>query len=162
TPWRWPGRNRPARASTLPRCSATSCSSSTLVLVSPGLAFRDLTPEDVSDGLALCRESGWNQTAADWRMLLETPSLFRGAVADGGVRGSAGAMVYGEALAWVCMVLVSPPFRGQGIATRLVEEVLERLPEVGAVGLDATPDGQSVYARLGFEPMARLARHLAV
>jgi hypothetical protein len=59
------------------------------------------------------------------------------------------------------MVLVSPPFRGRGIATRLVEQVLERLPEVRAVGLDATPDGQSVYARLGFEPKARLTRYLA-
>jgi len=119
-----------------------------------------MTADDVPDGLALCRESGWNQTEADWRMLLHPPSVFRAAVVDGHVVGSAGAMVYGDALAWVCMVLVAKALRGQGLGTRLVEEVLERLPAVGAVGLDATPKGQPVYERLGFVPTASLARHL--
>jgi GNAT superfamily N-acetyltransferase len=93
-------------------------------------------------------------------MLLHPPSVFRAAVVDGHVVGSAGAMVYGDALAWVCMVLVAKAQRGQGLGTRLVEEVLERLPAVGAVGLDATPKGQPVYARLGFVPTASLARLL--
>ena len=126
-----------------------------------GATFRDMTADDVSDGLALCRESGWNQTEADWRMLLEPPSVFRAAVVAGRVKGSAGAMIYGDVLAWVCMVLVSPAQRGRGLGTRLVEQVLERLPAVRAVGLDATPKGQSVYARLGFTPTANLARLLA-
>lgn len=120
-----------------------------------------MTVDDIRDGLALCRESGWNQTEADWSMLMGPPSLFRAAVAGGHVVGCAGAMVYGDALAWVCMVLVAKARRGQGLGTRLVEQVLERLPAVGAVGLDATPKGQSVYARLGFEPSSSLARLLA-
>jgi GNAT superfamily N-acetyltransferase len=129
--------------------------------VATGATFRDMRLDDVRDGLALCRESGWNQTEADWRMLLDPPSVFRAAVVDGRVVGCAGAMIYGDALAWVCMVLVSKSRRGQGLGTRLVEQVLERLPAVGAVGLDATPKGQSVYSRLGFEPTSSLARLLA-
>ena len=130
--------------------------------MSTGATFRDLTADDVGDGLALCRESGWNQTEADWRMLLPPPSVFRAAVVDGRVVGSAGAMIYGDLIAWVCMVLVSPAQRGQGLGTRLVEQVLERLEAVRAVGLDATPKGQSVYARLGFEPTSSLARLLVI
>ena len=126
-----------------------------------GATFRDLTAADVADGLALCRESGWNQTEADWRMLLAPPSVFRAAVVDGRVVGSAGAMIYGDQLAWVCMVLVAPAQRGRGLGTCLVEQVLERVKAVRAVGLDATPKGQSVYARLGFAPTASLARLLA-
>ena len=126
-----------------------------------GATFRDLTVDDVQDGLVLCRESGWNQTEADWRLLLAPPSVFRAAVVEGRVVGSAGAMIYGDALAWVCMVLVSPAQRGQGLGKCLVEQVLERLEAVRAIGLDATPKGQSVYAALGFEPTGSLARLLA-
>lgn len=117
-----------------------------------------MTTDDVPAGLTLCRESGWNQTEADWRLLLEPPSVFRAAAVGGRVVGSAGALVYGDRLAWVCMVLVSPAERGRGLGTRLVEQILERLPTVRAVGLDATPKGRPVYERLGFVETASLWR----
>jgi len=117
-----------------------------------------MTGDDVQAGLALSRQNGWNQTEHDWRLLLEPPSVFRAALVDGRVVGSAGAMVYGDRLAWVCMVLVDPAERSHGVATRLVGEVLERLPPVEVVGLDATPFGVPVYAKLGFAPDAGLAR----
>jgi predicted N-acetyltransferase YhbS len=120
--------------------------------------FRDMTPEDIGDGLRLCRAAGWNQVEEDWRGLLEPPSLFRLAERDGRVVASAGAVVYGDELAWVCMVLVDPAARGHGLGSALVEQVLERLGPSGAVGLDATPSGRPVYARLGFTDAYNLAR----
>ncbi len=120
--------------------------------------FRDMTARDVPGGLALSRSSGWNQTEDDWRLLLEPPSVFRAATVDDRLIGCAGAMVYGERLAWVCMVLVDPGERSHGVATRLVREVLERLGGIEAVGLDATPFGVPVYAKLGFAPAESLAR----
>jgi GNAT superfamily N-acetyltransferase len=126
--------------------------------VSDAPTFRDMTAEDIAAGVTLCRQSGWNQTATDWRLLLEPPSFFRAAVVGDRVIGTAGAVVYGKSLAWVCMVLVDPADRGRGLATRLVGEVIERLPPVDTVGLDATPRGEPVYARFGFQPSARLAR----
>lgn len=120
--------------------------------------FRDMTARDVQGGLALSRLSGWNQTENDWRVLLEPPSVFRAATVDDRVIGCAGAMVYGERLAWVCMVLVDPAERSHGVATRLVGEVLDRLPRVEWVGLDATPFGVPVYAKLGFAPAGSLGR----
>jgi len=126
--------------------------------VSAAASFRAMGPEDIPSGLALCRQNGWNQTETDWRLLLEAPSVFLVAEERGRVVGCAGGVVYGAELAWICMVLVERSVRGQGLGTRLVTEVLDRLPPVDAVGLDATPKGESVYSRLGFTGAAALAR----
>lgn len=122
------------------------------------VAFRDMSVADVPSGLRLCRQSGWNQIEADWRLLLEPPSLVRLAVLGDRVVGSAGAVVYGDRMAWVCMVLVDPAERGHGLGTDLVAQVLERLPKTRAVGLDATPQGRPVYERLGFRAAFELGR----
>lgn len=120
--------------------------------------FRDMTDADTEAGLRLCRAAGWNQLDRDWKTLLEPPSVFRVASREGRVIGSAGAVVYGTELAWVCMVLVDPADRGHGLGAALVEQVIERLGHVAAVGLDATPSGRPVYARLGFVDTSGLAR----
>jgi GNAT superfamily N-acetyltransferase len=126
--------------------------------MAPRPEFRDMTIEDTAGGLRLCRAAGWNQVEEDWRALLEPPSVFRLALRDGRAIGSAGAIVYGDELAWVCMVLVDPAERGHGLGTTLVEQVLARLGTFAVVGLDATPSGQPVYARLGFADAYGLAR----
>ncbi len=116
------------------------------------MLYRAMTLDDVAAGHALSRASGWNQRADDWTLLLSrNPGRFVAAVADDGrIVGTAGAACYGNALAWVCMVLVDAAARGQGVGTRLMEAVLERLDDMALVGLDATPQGRPVYARLGF------------
>jgi len=126
--------------------------------VPPPVSSRDLTAADIPAGLRLCRQSGWNQTETDWRVLLEPPSVFRGALTDDRLIGTAGAVVYGDRLAWVCMVLVDVAERGRGLASALVDQVLERLLPSALVGLDATPKGQPVYEKLGFVGGATLAR----
>jgi hypothetical protein len=72
--------------------------------------------------------------------------------------GTAGAVGYGRDLAWVCMVIVDPDARGRGLAARLVSDVLDRVGGFAVVGLDATPQGRPVYARLGFADGPPLAR----
>jgi GNAT superfamily N-acetyltransferase len=123
--------------------------------------LREMTTADVPAAHALSRDAGWNQTEADWTLLLQlNPGRFVAAVAGERVVGTGGAACYGHALAWVCMILVEPAWRGGGIGRTLVEGVLERVSGVGLVGLDATPAGRPVYARLGFEeafPLVRMA-----
>jgi GNAT superfamily N-acetyltransferase len=127
--------------------------------VTEAVSYRDMAPGDIAAGLRLCRAAGWNQREADWQMLLSLGTgRFRVAESEGRVVGTAGAACYGRDLAWVCMVLVDPEHRGWGTGTRLMEEVLARLDGFGAVGLDATPAGRPVYARLGFVDGAPLAR----
>lgn len=127
--------------------------------MSPAALYRDMAPADVRGGLALCRLAGWNQRDEDWRALLElSPRSFRVAEREGQVVGTGGAACYGRELAWVCMILVHPEHRGRGIATRLMEDVLDRVAGWSAVGLDATPAGRPVYARLGFVDAGGLAR----
>lgn len=124
-----------------------------------GLALRVMTVSDIPSGLGLSAAAGWNQRDSDWRFLLErNPGRFVVAERDGCVIGSGGAVCYGSALAWVCMILVDPAERGRGIGTRIVSGVLDRLVDMRSVGLDATPFGLGVYAKLGFVETSRLVR----
>lgn len=123
----------------------------------PSLDFRDMTEADLAGGLRLSRASGWNQTLEDWRLLLASgPGLFRVGVEAGRVVASGGAVRYGDALAWICMILVEPESRGRGLGTRVFEEVLDRCRaeqragRLRAVGLDATPAGRGIYLQRGF------------
>jgi GNAT superfamily N-acetyltransferase len=116
-----------------------------------------MTEADLEGGLQLSRASGWNQTLEDWRTLLSLgPGLFRVAVRGTDVVASGGAVRYGEALAWICMILVRPDVRGRGLGTRVFDEVLERASalvsagQLRAVGLDATPAGRGLYLQRGF------------
>jgi len=123
------------------------------------VALRVMSPADIPDGLRLSGAAGWNQRSEDWRFLLEgNPGRFVVAVRDGRVIGSGGAACYGTTLAWVCMILVDPAERGQGIGSRIVSGVLDRLSDMRSIGLDATPLGMGVYARLGFVETSRLLR----
>ncbi len=125
----------------------------------PAFTLRPMGLEDVPDGLRLCRASGWNQREEDWRELLNlNPGGFLAAVAEGRVVGTAGAMRYGAGLAWVCMILVDPESRSQGVGSRITEEVLRRLENVAVVGLDATPGGRPVYLKLGLREARALVR----
>jgi GNAT superfamily N-acetyltransferase len=131
----------------------------------PRFDFRDMTEADLADGLRLSRASGWNQTLADWGVLLSLgPGLFRVAVLDGRIVASGGAVRYGEALAWICMILVDPERRGHGLGTRVFDEVLARCEaevrkgRLGCVGLDATPAGRGIYVQRGFVDGGSLVR----
>ena len=131
----------------------------------PGLDFRDMTEADLEDGLRLSRASGWNQAIGDWRLLLSLgPGLFRVAVEDGRVVASGGAVRYGDALAWICMILVDPAKRGHGIGTRIFDDVLERAKAcvrtggLRCVGLDATPAGHGIYVQCGFQDAGGIVR----
>ncbi|HEY0879491.1 MAG TPA: GNAT family N-acetyltransferase [Zeimonas sp.] len=114
-----------------------------------------LGPDDVPGALELSRAASWNQNEADWRMML---ALGRGWCIrsfDGASRARLAASIvvlpYGDAFAWVSMVLVLPEFRGRGFASRLLRHALAELGRVGlGAVLDATPAGRPVYVQEGF------------
>ena len=115
--------------------------------------LRKLTTADISGALALSTEAGWNQTADDWRMLIELSP--QGCIAigvEGEVVSTATLTCYGTKLAWIGMVLTRIKYRGRGFAMRLLKECLGLADELGieSVKLDATNLGQPLYEKLGF------------
>ena len=115
--------------------------------------LRKLTITDVPAAMALSTEAGWNQTADDWRMLIElSPPGCLAIEIDGEVASSATLTCYGTRLAWIGMVLTRIKYRGRGYAMRLLKECLRLADEMGieSVKLDATDLGQPLYEKLGF------------
>jgi ribosomal protein S18 acetylase RimI-like enzyme len=100
--------------------------------------------------LALTRAAGWNQNAADWRLMLEIGRGWGLTLTDGTLVASTLVLPYGE-FAWVSMVLVLPEQRRRGFAARLLRTALADLRAAGLTPvLDATPAGHAVYLREGF------------
>ena len=129
----------------------------------PAEALRqvDLAPEYADAGFRLSALIGWNQTAEDWRYILAHGDGIGLLAPDESLVASAMALPYGR-FAWICLVLVAPDWRRQGLATRLTNDVLARQEAAGRVtGLDATPDGREVYRRIGFRDVYRLGRYRA-
>lgn len=114
---------------------------------------------DLAAGLALSTEAGWNQTAADWAMVLRVGDGF-GIADDGGrVIATGFALPYPPDLGWISLILVTAAQRRRGLATRLLDHAVAHLTRLGLVPvLDATPAGAAVYRPRGFvalEPISR-------
>jgi len=116
--------------------------------------------------LALSAEAGWNQVAADWRLMLRLGRGLGISTADDRVVATAITLPYERRFAWISMVLVAERFRRRGLATRLMRRAADLLVAGGYVPLlDATPAGREVYRRLGFADcwgMTRLASTSAI
>ncbi|WP_343614989.1 GNAT family N-acetyltransferase [Novosphingobium sp.] len=108
----------------------------------------------------LSRALNWPYRREDWVFALD---LGHGLVAEhkGQVLGTALWWLYGDDVASVGMVIVSPQARRQGIGARLMDALLARL-EGRRIVLNATPDGLPLYERLGFLPCGAVHQHQAV
>jgi GNAT superfamily N-acetyltransferase len=119
-----------------------------------------LGPQQLGGCVALSAAAGWNQNAADWRLMLELGEGWGLALADGTLVASTLVLPYG-AFAWISMVLVLPGHRRQGHATRLLGVALDHLEKVGLVAiLDATPAGRDVYRRHDFRDCWTFKRYV--
>lgn len=117
--------------------------------------IRTLRTSDLNFADRVRAQAGWNQTPADWRRLLELEP--RGcflAEGDGVPLGTATTTVYGgDQLAWIGMVLVDEEARRKGVGTALLRHCIGYLKHerrVRCIKLDATPEGQALYEKLGF------------
>jgi predicted N-acetyltransferase YhbS len=111
------------------------------------------------DGLRA--EAGWNQTVADWQRFLDlSPRGCFVAELNGVVVGTVTTVSYGRELGWVGMLLVDTGTRRRGIGEALLRAALNYLQneQVRCVKLDATPLGQGMYRKLGFQDEWGLTR----
>lgn len=124
-------------------------------------AIRHLSPDDFFAADRLRADLGWNQTILDWQRLLSfSPEGCVAAEQNGRIVGTCTTMSYGNALAWIGMMMVHPASRGQGIGKALLQRCVDRLRrhDVRCIKLDATPMGRPMYAGVGFVPEWTLTR----
>jgi hypothetical protein len=118
-----------------------------------------LQPDDAEAVSPLSVEAGWNQVAADWRLMIAAGSAFGLQDAAGRWIASALALPLGPRLSWIGMVLVTGPERRRGHGTRLLERCIAAVEAGGrAMGLDATEFGRPVYLPLGFRDLYTISR----
>lgn len=118
-----------------------------------------LQPADAEGLCPLSIEAGWNQVAADWRLMLGLGQGFGVRGADGKWIASALALPLGPTVSWLSMVLVTRLERGQGLGTRLLSRCIAEVEDSGAIaGLDATELGRPIYLPLGFRDVYPLSR----
>jgi predicted N-acetyltransferase YhbS len=125
------------------------------------LVIRPFAETDVPLGMRLKTQAGWNQLESDWRRMLDMQSDGCFVAEHAGTpAGTVMTCVFGD-VAWIAMMLVEESLRGKGIGRALMEHALAFLDgqQVRTVRLDATPMGQPLYERLGFEAEYSLTRY---
>ena len=116
-------------------------------------------PQDADGVWPLSVEAGWNQVAADWRLMIASGSAFGIQDAAGRWIASALALPLGSEVSWISMVLVTKPERRKGHGTRLLRRCIAAIEAAGrAMGLDATEFGRPVYLPLGFRDLYAISR----
>src|ERR1035438_7951080 len=108
---------------------------------------------DIDPAVQLSTSAGWNQTASDWRMLMQlSPDGCFGIHGDGNLVATATLMCYDRRLGWIGMVLTHADYRRRGLARALLEHVVEHADalRIESLKLDATDQGQPLYESLGF------------
>jgi GNAT superfamily N-acetyltransferase len=109
-----------------------------------------LRADEIGGALALVREVGWNQVAADWRIFLDLGNVYAVRTGAGRVVATAATLPY-DRFAWISMVLVTNDYRRRGLASRLMRRCIDDLTAAGRVPvLDATPAGREVYRAMDF------------
>lgn len=116
-----------------------------------GLRQVKLEPRHIDDACALVDEAGWNETAADWLMMMESGHAIGLEDENGRLVASALTMPYGSEFGWVSMVLVAGEWQRKGLASGLLRKCIAAHEKAGLVPvLDATPAGEKIYEQLGF------------
>lgn len=94
----------------------------------------------------------WNQTEQDWRFLIENyPEYCQVAEIEDQVVGTITSTNFDNQVGWIGMMLVRKPYRGLGISRKLMQTTIDRLSACESIKLDATPAGEKVYEKLGFQ-----------
>lgn len=114
---------------------------------------RLLTMQDVPAALELSTAAGWNQTAADWRRMIELePEGCFGVDCDERLAATATLLCFDTTLAWIGMVLTHRDYMRRGFARALMTAALDEAKGRGVrtVKLDATDQGRPLYESVGF------------
>ncbi|SEE92732.1 Acetyltransferase (GNAT) domain-containing protein [Burkholderia sp. WP9] len=113
------------------------------------LRYRRFTSTDIPAAHGLSMAVSWPHRPEDWQFAADEGTGFV-AEENGAVIGTALCWKFGIDRASLGLVIVSSEHQGRGIGRRLMEMLLEELgPRI--TFLHATPAGQPLYEKLGFD-----------
>ena len=119
-----------------------------------GLRLRPLDDADIARAAELNAEAGWNQTAVDWRFMLEAGrgTGIEDGTGDGGGRLIATSMALPyRGFAWIAMILVTRKWQRRGLATALMQHAKTLCPAgLHLVTLQGNAAACQFYERHGF------------
>ena len=118
---------------------------------------RKIELRDAQPLVELSRDAGWNQQEAEIRdIIARSGENILGAFHGDVLAGVVAAYCY-DAVAFVNEVIVNSAWQNQGIATRLLNELLPKvLPLCPTLRLYATGQGRPLYEKIGFVPYGTL------
>jgi GNAT superfamily N-acetyltransferase len=106
---------------------------------------------------SVSERAGWSHTDDDWRAVARTGRVVGHRVGGRELVSTAVVFAQGPALASIGMVIVTPAWRGRGLAAALMGHCLS-LAGSRPVILIATRFGFPLYQRLGFRTIAHVRR----
>ncbi len=125
------------------------------------MQIRQMHSSDLSSCNELRQFVSWNQLPEDWSLLLRfSPAGCFVAESNGRVVGSVTTIQYEKKIAWIGMLIVHPENRGRGIGSQLLTRAIEflRAEKIASIKLDATPQGEPLYAKMGFRKEFEITR----
>jgi predicted N-acetyltransferase YhbS len=111
-----------------------------------------MVPEDEGFFIELISLTGWGNTAADFRRMLQyEPEGCFLATRDGVDVGMVNSTLYGS-VGWIGNLVVHPRQRGEGIGAALMRRAMEHLTDSGValIRLDSVEKAIPLYEKLGF------------
>ncbi|WP_335871487.1 GNAT family N-acetyltransferase [Bacillus sp. 2205SS5-2] len=105
---------------------------------------------------------GWTKhTKENIKLVFDASNVFVFAMENGRLVGFGRAITDGVFNAVIYDVLVHPEFQKQGIARRMMEDILSQLSEVSCVHLISTTGKEDFYHKIGFKRMKTgMARYI--
>ncbi len=124
------------------------------------MKLRHLTADELPLVLDWARDEGWNPGEEDAPAFFDAdPKGFFAAEIDGRPAAAISVVNHSEEFAFLGLYICRPEHRGQGVGYALWQHALAHAGN-RVVGLDGVPAQQANYARSGFAPVGRTARHV--